>query len=193
MLAERVQEEVLPGSSVLDLCTGSGAVAIAAARGGAGEVTAVDVSRRSALAVRLNAALNGVRVRALQGDLYEPVAGRRFDLIVSNPPYLPGSLPERGPSRAWEGGADGRAFIDRIIAGAPEHLRPGGSLWLVHSSVCRTERTLAALSAAGLVADVAERRIGPPGPLLTARAPELIEEEIVVVKATPHVETATFG
>ena len=104
MLAERVQEEVIPGFSVLDLCAGSGAVAVAAALAGAGEVTAVDVSRRSALAVRLNAALNGVRVRALQGDLFEPVAGRRFDLIVSNPPYLPGALPERGAARAWEGG-----------------------------------------------------------------------------------------
>ncbi len=53
MLAERVQEEVIPESSVLDLCAGSGAVAVAAALAGAGEVTAVDVSRRSALAVRL--------------------------------------------------------------------------------------------------------------------------------------------
>ena len=193
MLAERVQEEVIPGSTVLDLCTGSGAVAIAAALAGAGEVTAVDVSRRSALAVRLNAALNGVRVRALQGDLFGPVAGRRFDLIVSNPPYLPGELPERGASRAWEGGADGRAFIDRIIAGAPDHLRPGGSLLLIHSSVCGTDRTLAALSAAGLEAEVIGAPNGSTWPTPgRARAPA-DRRGHRPDQGCSHVENATFG
>ena len=193
MLAERVQEEVIPGSTVLDLCTGSGAVAIAAALAGAGEVTAVDVSRRSALAVRLNAALNGVRVRALQGDLFGPVAGRRFDLIVSNPPYLPGELPERGASRAWEAGVDGREFIDRIIATAPDHLRPGGSLLVIHSSVCGTDRTFSALSAVGLEAEVIERRTGAPGPLLAAREPQLAEEDIVLIRAADMLKTPLSG
>jgi release factor glutamine methyltransferase len=190
MLAEIVQERVLPGSAVLDLCTGSGAVAIAAALGGARDVTAIDVSRRSQVAARLNAALNGVRVNALRGDLYEPVKGRRFDVIATNPPYLPsapgegGELPNRGPSRAWEGGGDGRAFIDRIVAGAPAHLRPGGSIWMVHSSVCGTDRTLAALAEAGLDPEVVHRHTGPPGPLLTERAPHLTEEELVVIRGS---------
>jgi release factor glutamine methyltransferase len=188
MLAEIVQEEVLPGSAVLDLCTGSGAVAVAAALGGARDVTAIDVSRRAQMTVRVNAALNGVEVRALRGDLFAPVAGRRFDVIASNPPYLPsaredgGELPPRGPSRAWEGGDDGRAFIDRIVAAAPEHLRPGGSLWMIHSSICGTERTLAAFAAAGLEPEIARRHIGPPGPLLAARVPHLTEEELVVIR-----------
>jgi release factor glutamine methyltransferase len=183
MLAEMVQGEVLPDSTVLDLCTGSGAVAVAAALGGAADVTAVDVSRRAVLAVRLNAALNGVRVKALRGDLVAPVAGRRFDLIASNPPYLPGGdLPARGRSRAWEGGSDGRAFIDRVVAAAPHHLRPGGKLLLIHSEVCGVERTLARLAQSGLEATVAASFSGPPGPLLASRDPFLRLEEIALIR-----------
>ncbi len=189
MLAEIVQRGVLPGTSVLDLCTGSGALAIAAALGGAGDVTAVDVSRRSALAVRINAALNRVRVRVLRGDLFAPVGGRRFDMIVANPPYLPSSgiavdgLPDRGPARAWEGGAGGRAFIDRIVEAAPRHLTSGGELLMVHSSVCGPEETISALARAGLEPDVVERRSGPPGRLLAARAPDLACEELIAIRA----------
>ena len=194
MLADIIEKEVLPGSSVLDLCTGSGALAIAAARAGAGDVTAIDVSRRSAIAVRLNAALNGVRVSALRGGLFGPVAGRRFDLIVSNPPYLPSEddeLPDHGPARAWEGGADGRRFIERIIEGAPDHLRPGGSLLMIHSSVCGTQATLDALSAAGLEARVLESSRGPVGPLLAQRAPTLREEELVVIEGRTRASPTT--
>jgi release factor glutamine methyltransferase len=194
MLAERVQAEVLPDSGVLDLCTGSGAVAVAAALGGAREVTAVDVSRRAVLAARMNAALNGVRLRALRGDLFAPVAGRHFDLIASNPPYLPGGeIPSRGPSRAWEGGAGGRALIDRIIAAAPRHLRPGGSLFMIHSEVCGIEETLAAMAAAGLEAEVADSYRGPPGPLLAAREPLLPSEEIALVRAVPMLKPQLSG
>jgi release factor glutamine methyltransferase len=183
MLAEHVQAEVLPGSRVLDLCTGSGAVAIAAALGGAGEVTAVDVSRRSVLTVRLNAVLNRVRVRALRGDLFEAVGDERFDIVTANPPYLPGDdVPSRGPSRAWEGGAGGRELIDRIVATAPDHLRPGGSLLMIHSEVCGIDATLAALSGAGLDGAVAATYSGPPGPLLAAREPLLEKEEIALLR-----------
>ena len=78
LLAAHLRAEMTglpPAPSVLDVCTGSGAIAIAGAQAGAGAVTAVDVSRRSVLTVRINARLNGVRVRALRGDLFAPVAG----------------------------------------------------------------------------------------------------------------------
>jgi release factor glutamine methyltransferase len=195
MLARHLRAQLRPGASVLDVCTGSGAIAVAAALGGAGAVTAVDVSRRAVLTARINARLNGVRVRALRGDLFAPVAGERFDFVVSNPPYLPAegdALPSRGPARAIDAGTDGRVLLDRVCAGAAAHLNPGGCVMLVHSGVIGLEPTVAALEASGLSIDVLERRRGPLGPLLAARAPMLEargmlapgerEEEIVVVR-----------
>ena len=195
-LADVLREQTLPyRGRALDLCTGSGILAITAALRGAREVTAVDVSRRAVLTVRLNARLNGVKVRAVRGDLFAPVAGQRFDAITSNPPYVPSeddALPTSGPQRAWEAGRDGRAVLDRIIAGAPAHLRPGGFVLLTHSSLLGTERTLAGLEAGGLQAEVVAHRRGPLGPHMTARAqaleadgllaPGQREEEVVIVR-----------
>jgi release factor glutamine methyltransferase len=187
---------VARGASVLDVFTGSGVLALAAALQGARSVTATDISRRAFINARLNALLNGVRVRALRGDLFAPVRGERFDLIVANPPYLPGAkerLPSRGASRAWEGGTTGRLLIDRFCAGAADHLRPGGGLLLVHSSLCGERATLEALGAAGLRAEVAARRRGPLGPIAMARAdllerrgflaPGQREEDLLVIRA----------
>jgi release factor glutamine methyltransferase len=196
LLAAHLRAEVRPGAAVLDVCTGSGVLAVTAALPGAGAVTAVDVSRRAVLCARVNARLNGVRVRGLRGDLLAPVAGERFDVIVSNPPYLPAErdeLPTRGAGRAWEAGTDGRALLDRLCAQAPAHLRAGGRLLLVHSSLCGLEPTVRSLEHAGLAVQVRERRRGALGPLLAARAPQLEargllaegerEEEILVVSA----------
>jgi release factor glutamine methyltransferase len=189
------REQLARDAAVLDLCTGSGMLAIAAALNGAAEATAVDISRRAVVAVKLNAWINGVRVTPLRGDLFEPVQGRRFDLIISNPPYLPGDiheLPERGLERAWEGGRSGRAFIDRIAARASDHLTPGGQVLLTYSTVCGELETLEALRAGGLEPEVVARRRGPLGPRLSARVDWLREqgmllegdeEEILVVRA----------
>jgi release factor glutamine methyltransferase len=181
-------------TAVLELCTGSGAVALAAAEAGA-EVTAVDVSRRSVATVLLNARLRGVRVRALRGSLFERVAGERFDLIATNPPYVPAAddtLPERGPERAWDAGRDGRALIDPICDAAADHLRPGGALLMIHSSLCGEEATVERLAATGLEVDVPVRSRGPLGPLMLARvaqleasgalAPGAREEELLIVR-----------
>ena len=196
LLADALERTLPRRPRVLDVCTGSGALAVAAALAGAEEVTAVDVSWRAVLATRLNARRNGVTVEALRGDLFEPVRGRRFDLIVSNPPYLPSSrarLPHRGAARAWEGGRDGRALLDRICAEGPRHLRRGGSLLLVQSSVCDPQETVRRLRAAGLEAEPVAHRRGPLGPLLAARAGVLAargllapggDEELVVIRGS---------
>jgi HemK-related putative methylase len=139
LLADALEAETLPpGARVLDLCSGSGAIAISAAR--RAEVTAVDVSRRAVATIRLNALLNRVKVRAVRGDLLDAVAGERFDAIVSNPPYVPApsdELPAGGPERAWDAGRDGRALLDRICRQAPLHLRPGGVLLVTVPVVSR--------------------------------------------------------
>jgi release factor glutamine methyltransferase len=166
----------LAGGAVLDVCTGSGALATAAALAGARSVTAVDVSARAVLTAQINARLNGVQVEVLRGSLLDPVPGRRFDVIVSNPPYLPAerdAVPARGRARHTEAGADGRVLLDRLIASAPAHLMPGGVLLVTHSSVNGEEPTLERMRAAGLEPSVAERRRGALGPLLAARAPRL--------------------
>lgn len=195
MLADQLRRERLgPGVSVLDLCTGSGHLAVVAALARASAV-AVDVSRRAMLSVRLNALLNGVHVTACRGDLFAPVVGRRFDVIVSNPPYLPHpneELPQRGLARAVDAGPRGRAFLDRICGQVREHLRPGGVLLLVHSSVCGETETLDQLSAHGLAGEVIFRHRGPLGPRLRARVDWLRarglllegdQEELIVFRA----------
>ena len=193
MLVDALRGQTLPPrASVLDLCTGSGVLAVAAALRGA-RVTATDLSKRAVLTARLNARLNGVRVRACRGDLFAPVGRARFDAIVSNPPYVPGTEPpDSGLARAWEAGDDGRVLLDRICADAPAHLRPGGFVLLVHSEVCGTDATLDALRAGGLEAEVIARRRGPLGPLMSARvqaleqrgllSPGQRDEEVVVIR-----------
>jgi release factor glutamine methyltransferase len=199
MLADVLTAQAgLEGADVLELGTGTGAIAIAAARGGARSVVAVDVSRRALACAWMNARLNGAHVEALHGDLFAPVRDRRFDYVVSNPPYLPSRdarpgrrLPTRGPARAWEGGSDGRTVLDRICAQIGYHLRPRGTVLLMQSSVSGLARTLEALEAGGLHADVVARRRGPLGPLMSARATALRargllgpedEEELYVVR-----------
>jgi release factor glutamine methyltransferase len=161
------------GRHVLDLGTGSGAVALAAARAGAASVTAVDLSFRSVLAARANSVLRRAGIDVRHGDLFAPVRGLRFDLVVANPPYVPAAtrvLPRHRKARCWDGGVDGRAVLDRICAGAADAVVPGGHVLLVHSALCGTQRTVDALAGAGFTASVLSRARIPFGPVLRARA-----------------------
>lgn len=192
------RERLSPGAEVLDVGTGTGAVAIAAARFGAARVIAIDTSAAAVLTTRLNALLSGHAraIRASRGDLTEPVTGLRFDLVLANPPYVPSAnvrLPRRGVARAWEAGSDGRAVLDRLCAKVPVLLRPGGVLLAVHSVLSNPATTLARLAEAGLDVAVTDRRFVPFGPVLRERAAwlemqGLIErgqekEELVVIRA----------
>ncbi|MDT3400616.1 methyltransferase [Streptomyces sp. B1866] len=193
LLAEAVRREArVAGSHVLDVGTGTGALAILAARCGAARVDAVDISPSAVLAARLNARLSGLPVRVRRGGLPRPAAGRRFDVIVANPPYVPSLLP-LGHSRRWNGGPDGRAVLDVLCARAPRLLRPRGVLLVVHSGLCGVDRTLRDLAGRGLRAEVAARSIVPFGPVLRGSSPWLAsqgliapgedKEELVVIRA----------
>lgn len=170
------------GRQVLDLGTGSGALAIAAAQAGSASVTAVDLSLRSLMATKLNSWLHGVSVRVARGDLFEPVAGRQFDLVVANPPYVPSEsaeLPRHRKARCWDAGPDGRELVDRICSGVTDVLSPGGDVLLVHSELTGTERTFEAFAAAGLEPRILARASIPFGPVLLARASMLEKRGLI--------------
>lgn len=197
LLIDVLREGSYPaGRRVLDLGTGTGAVALAAAQCGATSVTAVDLSLRSVAAAWLNSRLHRVPCRVRRGDLCNPVAGERFDLILANPPYVPAAstvLPRHRISRCWDAGLDGRALLDRICAKAPALLSPEGLMLVVHSAVCDEDITRKRFAEAGLQAEVLTRRTVPFGPIMRARAgmletrgliePGQGEEQLVVIRA----------
>ncbi|MFG2609898.1 HemK2/MTQ2 family protein methyltransferase [Streptomyces anulatus] len=188
------REGIGPGTDLLDLCTGSGALALHAARLGA-RVTAVDISRRAVASARLNTALARLPVTVRRGDLLRTLPGRTFDAVVSNPPYVPApglSVPRYGPGRSWDAGPDGREILDRICDDTFAALRPGGLLLLVQSGLSRPEETVGRLSAAGLDVSVTDRVTIPFGPVTRRRAAwlrdrgllrdRLEREELVVIR-----------
>lgn len=122
----------------LDLCTGSGCLAILAARiFPNAEVDAVELSPQAIEVARANIADSGFadRLNLFQGDLFQPVASERYDLIITNPPYVDAEAMEElpaefrhEPAMALDGGEDGLDIVRRILAEAPRHLNPGGGL-----------------------------------------------------------------
>lgn len=180
LLAGQIDDEDLgPQSRVLDVCTGTGALGIRASKAGAGHVTAVDISRRAVLNARINAVLAATRIRAIRGDLIADVQHERFDLVVSNPPYVPApvdALPTSGPSRAWDAGRNGRALLDRICEDVPDLLAPDGVLLLAQSEMSDVEKTRNMLEEAGLRVSVPKTTCIPFGPVLGSRR-ELLEAQ----------------
>jgi len=127
-------------ASALDLGTGSGAIALALKRQQpATRVVAVERSAAALAVAQRNALKLGLEVEFRHGLWYEPVAGERFDLVLSNPPYVREGDPHLAegdvrfePRSALVAGADGLDSIRQIVAGAAAHLRPGGRLLLEH-------------------------------------------------------------
>lgn len=145
LLVERalaVRPEV--AGKVVDLGTGSGAIALAlASERPQWQVTATDLSAEALAVARANAASHGLeRVEFLQGSWFEPLAGRKFDAVVSNPPYIGAEEPEMAsPTLRFEprsaltpAAPDALACLRAIIQSAPPHLEPGGWLLLEHGS-----------------------------------------------------------
>jgi ribosomal protein L3 glutamine methyltransferase len=139
-------------NSVLDLCTGSGCLAILASRHFPNaRIDAVDISRDALEVAGRNVAEYGLedRVNLHRGDLFKPLGSKRYDLIISNPPYVDAQgmaeLPREcraEPKLAFDGGADGLDIVRRILAEAGRHLTPQGGL------LCEIGRCRPALEAA---------------------------------------------
>jgi release factor glutamine methyltransferase len=193
---------LVPHRSVLDLCTGSGFVAIAAAEMGCSSVTAFDICPHAVRCSQGNAAGAGVHVDVRQGSWIRALDCAPFDVVVANPPYVP-TPPESdaseviplsaGPSWAWNAGPDGRLVLDPLCESASNLLRRGGSLLLVQSAFAGIQCSLDRLRATGLDADVIAAQTIPFGPVLSARAGWLEstgrlrrgcrEEQLVVIRA----------
>jgi release factor glutamine methyltransferase len=127
-----------PAGSMIDLGTGSGAIALAVRQRRPGTtVTATDFSAAALQVARRNAARHALDVEWLHGDWWAPLQGRRFGLAVSNPPYVAGSDPHLAalahePRGALTPEGDGLAALRRIVEGASSHLEPGAWLLLEH-------------------------------------------------------------
>lgn len=137
-LCEAVIERAgaLKAPSVLELGAGSGAVSVSVSLACPNaRVTGADISRDALSLCRENAALHGAAVEWLESDWFSALSGRRFDVIFSNPPYIPSrdmatlqSEVRREPALALDGGADGLDFYRRTLRELPAHLAQGGSL-----------------------------------------------------------------
>jgi release factor glutamine methyltransferase len=160
LLVELALERLPDNASVLDMGTGSGAIAVAVAHTRPdAQVSALDASPAALEIARANAAANGAVVRFLHSDWYAALGGQRFDLIVSNPPYIAAGDVHLGqgdlrfePVSALTDHADGLSDLRAIIGGAGAHLAPGAWLLLEHGY--DQAATVRALLAAGGYAQV---------------------------------------
>jgi release factor glutamine methyltransferase len=133
-LLEAVVEREIGRESVLDMGTGSGIQAIAAAKKGA-DVTAADINSEALKCAQENAKRNEVEIKTIESDLFSKIT-EKFDTIIFNPPYVHTDENEIYDleSAAWQGGREGRVIIDEFLLHAFEFLKPDGRILLLVSS-----------------------------------------------------------
>jgi len=156
LLAENLP--ALEGKTVLDMGTGSGFLALLAAKK-ARRVVAVDINPKAIEFARATASRGGAIIEFRVGDLFSNVP-EKFDVILFNPPYLPYEDEYDKEAHIWCGGKTGRETIERFAKEAPAHLNPGGAVALVFSSITGEEEVRQLLEGAGFsVSRVAEAKV----------------------------------
>ncbi|MCE7697449.1 MAG: class I SAM-dependent methyltransferase [Methanobacterium paludis] len=137
---------------VLEIGPGTGIISIIASKT-AIKVVAVDINPHAIECTRKNAEHNKVfNIDVREGDLFDPVKGEKFDVILFNTPYLPTGEDEKVDDQleaAWDGGEEGRETIDRFLDGLYDHLKPHGKVQLVQSSLSDIPKTLKRLEEMG--------------------------------------------
>jgi release factor glutamine methyltransferase len=138
LLAEEVIKISSKNTEVLDLCTGSGAIAIAVKKESDSTVCAIDISKDALSIAKENAELNNAEIEFIESNLFSGIIGRKFDVIVSNPPYirsqdiltLQKEVEDFEPKIALDGGEDGLYFYKLIAKEVKNYLKEGGVLLL---------------------------------------------------------------
>ena len=165
VLVEEAMKRAAANARILDIGAGSGCIAVALAKHlPQAEVFGVEQSAEALAVARENASRLGVRVTLCAGSLFEPFSDARFDLIVSNPPYIPTAelatlqpeVRDHEPHGALDGGVDGLDYYRRIVAAAPSHLSAGGWL-LVEVGHDQAQDVLAMFASAGITATFTAR------------------------------------
>jgi len=148
---------------VLEIGTGTGIIAIKASVK-ARMVVATDINPYAIECATKNIILNkSFNIELRQGNLFEPVKGEKFDLILFNTPYLPTDDEEKindELNAAWDGGVDGRMLIDRFIEGLPHYFNPGGRIQMVQSTLSDLNMTLKKFEDLGFRVSVTARKKG---------------------------------
>jgi release factor glutamine methyltransferase len=165
------------GRSVADLCTGSGVVALAAAKAGAASVTAIDLCPAAVACARSNTLAVNATVDVHLGPWSRAIEFGPYDLVLCNPPYVPQATEydefvpaSAGPALSFNAGIDGRLVLDPLCEHAPALLKAGGTLLVVQSEFAGVGKTVESLCCRGLRAAVVAHRRIPFGPVMTARA-----------------------
>jgi len=150
--------DVQKGAEVIDVGTGSGFLAVLAAENAA-TVLALDVNPYAVRCARANAVLNNLesRIDFMQTSLLTALNSQsKFDLIIFNAPYLPSEAYEAESwiGRSWAGGINGREVVDRFITQVPTHLKHGGRVLLMQSTLTGVEETINKFTACNLFASI---------------------------------------
>jgi len=189
---------------VADIGTGVGFLAVIAGAA-ARRVVAVDLTEESVRCARQNVAVNAMtdRVEVRRGDLFGPVGGETFDLVLANPPQMP--TPPAFARQDWQGiadsgGAAGRTMLDRLMTSAADHLERGGRLCFAQYNFLSLDETVALLRSAGFAEVGVQDSDVPIGRLTWERLPyiDTIKTWPEAVRSAPyvhklHVVTATKG
>jgi release factor glutamine methyltransferase len=154
--------DIKESDDVLDMGTGCGMLAVAAAKT-ARRVVAIDINPHAVDCTKQNADINNLthKIEVRRGDLFRTVhSNEKFSLIIFNAPYLP-SEPKEDRSwigKSWAGGPTGRQLIDRFIKEAPKYLRGNGRILLVQSTLANIDETLRKLREEGLHSQIAAEK-----------------------------------
>ncbi|MGQ4892416.1 MAG: HemK2/MTQ2 family protein methyltransferase [Candidatus Njordarchaeia archaeon] len=162
LLLDEIKNLDLKNKKVLEIGTGTGIIAITCAKKGA-KVTATDIKLEAIKCTQKNAKLNNVKIETKQGNLFQPVKGEKYDLIIFNPPYLPENpetdkyLNEKD-KQDLIGGKHGNETAIQFIKQLKNHLKPNGQALLIQTSLTNIQETLKQAEKTGLKTQITKQK-----------------------------------